>query len=90
MKNKKEKRAISKLIYRTEALHYGFQFVETSELPNDDVSSESPIFNNESNISMSRHPLYLKLMYLRTFQPSTALNNKKFLIVVFHFNFSSR
>jgi hypothetical protein len=46
MKNKEEKRVSSKLIYREEALHYGIQFVESSELPNDDVSS---IFNNESN-----------------------------------------
>ena len=47
MKNKNEKRGISKLIYR-EALHYGIQFVESSaELPNDDVSSS--ILNNESN-----------------------------------------
>ena len=34
------------LIYREEALHYGIQFVESSELPNADVSS---ILNNESN-----------------------------------------
>jgi hypothetical protein len=47
MKNKKEKRAISKLIYREEALHYGIHFVESSELSNDDVSSS--ILNNESN-----------------------------------------
>jgi hypothetical protein len=46
MKNKNEKRGISKLIYREEALHYGIQFVESSELPNADVSS---ILNNESN-----------------------------------------
>jgi hypothetical protein len=49
MKNKNEKRAGSKLIYRTEALHYGLQFVKMYELPNDDVSSEPSIFNNESN-----------------------------------------
>jgi hypothetical protein len=47
MKNKEEKRGISKLIYREEALHYGIQFVESSELSNDDVSSF--ILNNESN-----------------------------------------
>jgi hypothetical protein len=47
MKNKNEKRGISKLIYREEALHYGIQFVESSELSNDDVSSF--ILNNESN-----------------------------------------
>jgi hypothetical protein len=46
MKNKEEKRGISELIYREEALHYGIQFVESSEVPNDDVSS---ILNNESN-----------------------------------------
>ena len=55
MKNKNEKRAISKLIYRTEALHYVLQFVETSELPNDNVSSEPSIFN--------KHQLHLKSMY---------------------------
>jgi hypothetical protein len=47
MKNKDEKRGISKLIYREEALHYSLQFVELSELPNADMSSS--ILNNKSN-----------------------------------------
>jgi hypothetical protein len=46
LKNMNEKRSISTLISREEAGNYGNQFVETSELPNDDVST---IFNNELN-----------------------------------------
>jgi hypothetical protein len=47
MNNKDEKRGVSMLIYREEALHYSLQFVESSELPNADVSSS--ILNNKSN-----------------------------------------
>ena len=46
LKNMNEKRSISTLISREEAGNYGNEFVESSELLNDDVSS---IFNNESN-----------------------------------------
>jgi hypothetical protein len=91
-KNKNEKRGISKLINRTEALHYGLHFVEKSELPNDDVSSESSIFlfsttTNRIECVVNKHPVYLKSMYLRSFQPSTALQRKELLILVFLFHF---
>jgi hypothetical protein len=41
LRNKNEKRSISKLISREEAGNYGNQFVESSELPNDDTLDDS-------------------------------------------------